>query len=113
MAHQQPQPRRRLEPEKLTALWEACESNDTAPLAHLIEALEPSAGDLKMGLVRAIKGNHLNMVRYLLERGVPVRGSVLEAALRARSIPVLEMLREFGWDDVNMKVDQIALTALQ
>jgi len=110
MAHQQPRPR--LEPDQLSALWQACDSKDTAPLAQLIEKLDPSAHDLRTGLTFAIERNHLNMVRYLLERGVPVDGYVVRVALQARSIPVLEMLREFGWD-VNMKLGEIALTALR
>jgi len=103
MAHQHPQPCR-LEPEQLSALWQAYSSNDTAPLAHLIETLNPGAEDFAPGLWYAIKHNHLNMVRYLLERGAPVDEDAVEQALRARSIPILEMPREFGWDDVNMKL---------
>lgn len=103
MAHQHPQPRH-LEPEQLSALWQACCSNDTAPLAHLIETLNPRAEDFAPGLWSAIQRNDLHMVRYLLERGAPVNESAVEQALQARSIPILEMLREFGWDDVNMKL---------
>lgn len=76
-----------------------------------MEMLDPPVGELKGALVIAIKGNHLNMTRYLLERGVPVGGRAVQEALRACSIPALEMLREFGWE-VNMKVDEIALPAL-
>jgi hypothetical protein len=76
-----------------------------------MEMLDPPLGDLTPGLAFAVKGNHLNMVRYLLERGVPVGGRAVQEALRAGSIPALEILREFGWE-VNMKVDRIALTAL-
>lgn len=103
MAHQHPQPRD-LEPEQLSALWQACCSDDTAPLAHLIETLNPRGEDLAPGLWSAIQHNNLNMVRYLLERGAAANESAVEKALDARSIPILEMLREFGWDDVNMKL---------
>jgi hypothetical protein len=104
MTHQHPQSRPRLEPEQFTALWQACCSDDIAPLARLIETLNPPINEFWTGLCVAIHHNYLNMVRYLLERGVPVDGSVVEKALEARSIPILEMLREFGWDDVNMKL---------
>jgi hypothetical protein len=112
MAHQ-PQPRPYLEPEQLSELQNACDSDDTVPLAHLIEALNPRVDDLTPGLWIAIQHNHLNMVRHLLERGVPAGKFAVRRAVEAKSIPALEMLREFGWDDVNMQLDTVALTALQ
>lgn len=111
MTSRQPQPRH-LEPDQLSTIWHACNSNDTTPLAHLIEALQPSVLDLRPGLACAIQGNHLEMVRYLLEQGVSVNENVVERALRAQSIPVLEILREYGWE-VNMKLGQFATTALR
>src|SRR5215469_1685579 len=87
MAHQQPRPQ--LEPDQLSALWQACDSKDTTPLAQLIETLDPPAHDLRTCLTFAIEGSHLNVVRYLLERGVPVDGYVVRVALQAQSIPVL------------------------
>jgi hypothetical protein len=83
-------------------------------VAHLIEALDPPVGYLTSGLVTAIRGNHLDMVRYLLDLGAPAEGSAVRAALQAKSISILEMLREFGWD-VNMRLADggVALTALQ
>jgi hypothetical protein len=35
-----PPQRERLEPDKLSALWRACDSTGTAPLAELIETLD-------------------------------------------------------------------------
>ena len=113
MAHQQPQPRSRLKREQLSELWKACDSEDTVPLTYLIEALDPHVDDLTRGLWVAIEHNRLKMVRHLLELGVPVDRFVVRRAVEAKSIPALEMLREFGWDDVNMQLDTIALTALQ
>jgi hypothetical protein len=112
MTYQQPQQRPRLEPEQLSALRNACDSDNTTPLERLIETLDPSVNDLRPGLWVAIKHNHLNMVRYLLERGVSADGSAVKKAIEARSIPVLEILREFGWE-VNMKLGDIAMTALK
>ena len=111
MTQPQPQTRPRLPPEQLSALWRACDSNDTAPLAQLIETLNPPADDLMPGLMVAIKRGYLSMVRYLLERGMSICGSVVMVALEARSIPVLEILREFGWD-INMKLAKMEGTAL-
>jgi ankyrin repeat protein len=103
MTQLQPQPSPRLPPEQLSALWRACDSNNIAPLAQLIETLNPPADDLMPGLMVAIERGHLSMIRYLLERGMSITGSIVRVALEVRSIPVLEILREFGWD-VNMKL---------
>lgn len=102
----------RLEPDQLSTLWHACNSNDTTSLAHLIEALDPTDIELNVGLFTAIEGKHLDMVRYLLERGASADGYAVETALRARSIPALDMLRKYGWD-VNMKLSEHATTALR
>lgn len=113
MADQQLQPRRSLTLAQLRALTKACDSNNTTQVAHLIETLDPPASRLSAGLASAIRGNHLNMVRYLLERGAPVKGRPVIEAVQSKSIPALEMLREFGWE-VNMQLeDEVAFTALQ
>jgi len=113
MAQQQPQLRPSLTPSQYTAIANACDSNDTAQVAHLIETLDPPVGYLSSSLSTAISRNHLNMVRYLLERGTPIKGWPVISAVQAKSIPALEMLREFGWE-VNMQLeDDIAFTALQ
>lgn len=112
MAYQQPQRPPRLEQEQLSALKNACDSDNTAPLERLIETLDPSVDNLKPGLWVAIKHNHLKMVRYLLERGVSVNEFAVKRAIQAKSIPALEILREFGWE-VNMKLGDIAMTALK
>ena len=54
----------------------------------------------------AIERGHLSMIRYLLERGMSTTGSIVRVALEARSIPVLEILREIGWD-VNIKLTKM------
>jgi len=74
--------------------------------------VDPPVHDLTTGLGWAIERNHFKMARYLLERGVPFDGLALRRALRAGSIPVLEMFREFGWD-VNMKIEHTTVTAIR
>lgn len=113
MTDPRPQTRRRLEPDQLTALWYLCCSDNTTPLERVIEILDPPARDLIPGLSYAIERKRLNMIHYLLEYGVPVNGHRVLDAIRERSIPILEMLREYGWDDVNSMVyDREAVTAL-
>jgi hypothetical protein len=101
-----PPQRERLEPDKLSALWRACNSTDTAPLAELIEALDPPIDDLAPGFWNAIEDGNLIMMRYLLDRGISVGGYEIKAAVRAHSIPALEILREYGWKDVNMNLGE-------
>jgi hypothetical protein len=101
-----PPQRERLEPDKLSALWRACNSTDTAPLAELIEALDPPVDDLRPGFWHAIENGNLIMMRYLLDKGLSVGGHEVQAAVRAKSIPALEMLREYGWKDVNMNLGE-------
>jgi hypothetical protein len=99
--------------ERLVALWRACESDDTAPLAQFIQLWDPSTHELNIGLQRAIEGGYLNTARFLLEHGVPFNGDLVRLALKGRSFPILEVLRQFGWGDVDMKVAKgTALTAL-
>ena len=56
------------------------------------------------------------MMRYLLDRGISVGGTEVKQALRGQSIPALEVLREYGWKDVNMNLGErgeSACTALK
>jgi hypothetical protein len=89
-----PPQRERLEPDKLSTLWCAYDSTDITPLAELIEALDPPVNDPRPGFWYAIRNSNLIMMRYLLDRGISVGGFEVQEALRAQSIPALEMLRE-------------------
>jgi len=113
MEHQQAEPRQPLGQAQLDALWKACDSDDTVALVRLVEMWQATPSDLARGIWRAIDHSHPNMVRYLLEQGVDrVDGYVIKRALKVGSIPVLEVLREHGWDDIDMKLSEVALTAL-
>ena len=96
-------------------LWKACNSTDTVPLTELINDLDPPINDLRPGLWHAIQNGNLIMMRYLLDRGISIGGNEIMEALQAQSIPALEVLREYGWNDVNMNLGeggQSACTAL-
>jgi len=105
MGHQKPSPRPDITQDQLPALWEACDSEETSPLEHLIDTLNIKDHQLGICLSLAARHNRINIVRCLLERGVPFAGA-LSAALENGSIQILEMFKEFGWDDVNHKVDE-------
>ena len=104
MGHQKPSPRADITQDQLPALWEACDSDETTPLEHLIDTLDVE-GYLNTCLSFAVEHNRINIIRCLLERGVPFERSLPEA-LKGGSIQILELFREFGWDDVNHKVDE-------
>jgi hypothetical protein len=104
--------RPRLEPDKLVALWQACASNDIAPLLRLIEILDPVASELTPGIAISIQDSYLDMLRFLLKEGVSFSGEDVRKALKARSFPALKMLREFGWD-INANLDNSGVTALR
>jgi hypothetical protein len=113
MEHQQSSNRLPHEQDQLSALMEACDSNETAPLKNLVDSLHATSDDLKLGIWPAIDHSHPEMVRYLLAQGVDhVDGFIIQRALKASSLQVLELLREYGWDDVNAKVEGVPLTAL-
>lgn len=104
--------RDRLEPHQLSAIWQACDSTKIPALVELIDTLKPSLNDLKPGLWQAIKRGDLTLMRYLLDLGIPVGHSEIRAALEAQSIPALELLREYGWEDINANLSGSACTAL-
>jgi len=111
-----PPQRERLEPEQLSALWYACDSTDTVPLAEFAEALNPTVDELRPGFWYATQKGNLIMMRYLLDQDVFVGGTEVKQALRGSSIPALEVLREYGWKDVNMNLGEgvgSACTALK
>ena len=110
--------RDRVEPEVLSALWDLCCSTDTAPLEKMIKTLEPTKEDLRPGLWYAIERGNFVMMRYLLDDfGMSVERHEIEEALRRKSIPVFEFLRDRGqgrWDDPNVNLgERLAHTALR
>jgi hypothetical protein len=96
----------RLEPDILSRLWKACDLTDTAPLAKLIDTYNPPITDLAPGFWSAIERENYIMMRYLLDRGMPVRPVEIETAVRAKSIAALEILKEYGWEDVDINLGE-------
>ncbi|KAL9616481.1 MAG: hypothetical protein Q9160_008649 [Pyrenula sp. 1 TL-2023] len=102
---------RSLDIDQLSMLWHACVTSDTTELARLIETLNPAIRDLQPGLADAVKGGLLERSRFLLERGVTLTSNMAWAALRQGSIPMLNLMREFGWD-VNKRLDRVSAMPL-
>jgi hypothetical protein len=109
-----------LHQDQADALFQACDSDNIEHLQNLVRTFQARPQDLRLGFWAAINHNHPRTVRYLLEQGVDsVDAYVVERALRVSAIQVLDVLKEFGWNDVNMSLREIgslnsgaALTAL-
>jgi hypothetical protein len=104
MGREKRPPRRVATADQITAFREACRSDDIEPLERFIDRLIVPDYILRYGLGHAIEHNCINVIRRLLERGVSFEDEGLAMALRRGSIPILEMLREFGWADANKVV---------
>lgn len=88
--------------EQQDALLQACDSNDTEHLRHLVENFRAKPQDLSYAIWAAINHDHPRMVRYLLDLKVDtVDGYMVESALKVSAIQVLDVLRDFGWNDIN------------
>ena len=81
-----------------TPIEEACAANDQRALDEYTEELSLRPGDLQPGLEYALANNHLNLGRYLLEKGVPINSTIVRDAIVKASLPTLDLLREFGWE---------------
>lgn len=93
---------------KEAALLQACDSDDIERLKQLMETLHAEPKDLQYGIWPAIEHDRSKMVRFLLEMKVDeVDGFMLEMALKASAINVLEVFKEFGWTDVNDGVNRV------
>jgi len=98
--------------EKNHELQKASEANDATELQRLINLWQASATNLFQPLNYAAKKGSVDTARYLLELGVRYEGTLVTAAVDAGSIPMLELLREYGWQVDENIGGQSAVTAL-
>jgi hypothetical protein len=92
---------------------QASEANDVAELQRLTNLWQPSPKDLFQSLSRAATKGSVGTAQYLLELGVSYDGTLVKAAIDASSIPMLELLRQYGWQ-VNENIGgQSAIAALK
>jgi hypothetical protein len=104
------QSRERVSPnqDQVDALRKGCDSDDIDSLQRLVETFQAKLQDVRMGFWIAIDRNRAKMVRYLLKQGVDqVDAYALERALKASAIEVLDVMKEFGWSDVNMCLREV------
>jgi len=93
---------RRIEPDELCKIWFAAKSNDIGNLEEVIEKVNPPTWQLEISLMAALSvaagQGHLELSRYLLERGAKIDSYLVGEVLGVGSIPMTDLLREFGWD---------------
>jgi hypothetical protein len=94
-------------------LREASEANDVAGLQRLINHWQASTRDLSLPLEYATRKGTVDTARYLLELGVRYEGRLVKAAVDNSSIPMLELLRQYGWQVDENIGGQSAVAALK
>jgi hypothetical protein len=108
MRQEHTQRRQPLSNDERDMLIRASDSDDVDNLKRLIENLQPTPLDLRSCSGPVIDGNHAQMMRYVLEQKYDcVDGFMVQRALNAKALQVLDVLKEFGWSDVNLAMGQI------
>lgn len=79
-------------------LKEAADRGDLEKVKELAQKFEATDQPVQIALAIASRGNHLDVVRYILERGTSVGPDALRLA---RTIEAFEMLIELGGWKIN------------
>jgi hypothetical protein len=101
--HELPREQALPDKEKMGAIMRASEANDVPGLQRLINTSPASTEDFSYSLLCATKKGAVDTARYLLKLGTRYGGRFVIEAVNAGSIPMLELLREYGWqvnDDI-------------
>ena len=77
---------------------QACRSGVLADVAKLIDTESRSPEYLTRGLCAAAFGNNVHIVQFLLNKGAVIDRTVPMAAARVKSLPIFQLLLEYGWD---------------
>jgi hypothetical protein len=90
-------------------LIRACDSDDVNNFKRVVESLHATRQDISTSCSNAaIDGNHFQMIRYILEQKYDsLDRFMMQRALKASALQVLDVFKEFGWSDVNMGLGQI------
>jgi len=108
MEQEYTQRRQPLSKDEMDMLTCAFDSDDINNLKRLIGSLQPTLQELRHCTPAAIDGNHAQMTRYILEQKYELFNDyTVQQALKASAIQVLDVLKEFGWSNVNMTMAQI------
>jgi hypothetical protein len=90
-------------------MLQACKTGGLELLQRVSETVPAKSDKLLRGFWTAIDHDQANVVKYLLERGVDkVDDHTVMLALKASAIQVLEVLKDFGWNNVNMTMREIS-----
>ena len=77
---------------------QACRSGVLANVAKLVDTGPRSPEYLTEGLCAAIFENNVQIVEFLLNKGVAIDRTVPMAAAQVKSLPIFQLLLEHGWD---------------
>ena len=81
------------------AIRELCGSGDLDAVVNLYNDKRlRNPEDFRQGLLGAVMKGQLRIVRYLLDNGASIDGSVAAMTARAKSLPIFELFVEYGWD---------------
>jgi hypothetical protein len=81
----------------LPKLLECTNLGQLDPIKKLVEGQNRSQDYLYSGICSAAGAGHVEVVRFFLEQGTGLT-KVASRALESGSIPIFELLLEFGWD---------------
>ncbi|KAI9864036.1 MAG: hypothetical protein M1813_003352 [Trichoglossum hirsutum] len=98
--------------EAIHTIERASGSGDLETIVALVDELKLAPENLQHSLLLAVASEDIQIARYLLDKGASIdSGVVFAAAYKAKSIPVFELLVEYGWD-INAPVKEKGSTAL-
>jgi hypothetical protein len=99
--------------EAIHTIERASGSGDLETIVALVDELKLAPENLQHSLLLAVASEDIQIARYLLDKGASIdSGVVFAAAYKAKSIPVFELLVEYGWD-INAPVKEKGSTALR
>lgn len=75
-----------------------CVSGDLANVTKLANVGSRSPEYLTHGLMAAIYQNNVQIVEFILDKGVAIDRAVSVAATSVKSLPIFQLLMEHGWD---------------
>jgi hypothetical protein len=92
---------------------EASEEHHLAELTNSIDLGQKSSQQLTSALSHAVSSNAMDSAKDLLQTGVHHNGEMVIDAVKMGFVPMLELLRQYGWQIDDNIGGQTAITALK
>ncbi|KAI9841871.1 MAG: hypothetical protein M1837_000341 [Sclerophora amabilis] len=77
---------------------EACATGHLDEVVDFIEGHRPLKDFLSQGLATAVRQGEPEVAEYLLRRGAVISKAITQAAIITQSLPVFQVLLNYGWD---------------